>query len=86
MTHPFHPLAGERLAVIFERCRRGVDRVFVCEGGPAGRVTLLVGWTDHGEAVSGHRLAVEGLVELAGAWWGSAIRVSRDGPEYDLVR
>jgi hypothetical protein len=65
VTHPFHPLAGERLAVIFEKHRPGVERVLVCEGGPAGRVTLPVGWTDRGPAPLGHRLAVEGLVELA---------------------
>jgi hypothetical protein len=40
--------------------------VLVCEGGPAGRVTLPVGWTDRGAAPAGHRLAVAGLVELAG--------------------
>ena len=46
VTHPFHPLAGQRLAVIFEKRRPGAERVLVCEGGPAGRVTLPVAWTD----------------------------------------
>lgn len=66
VTHPFHPLAGEHLTVIFEKARPGADRVVVCEGGPAGRVTLPVGWTDRGPAALPHRLAIEGLAELAG--------------------
>lgn len=66
VTHPFHPLAGRRLGVILERRRPGVELVLVCEGGPAGRVTLPVGWTDRGSGPAGHRLAVDGLVELAG--------------------
>ena len=39
--------------------------VLVCEGGPAGRVTLPVAWTDRAAAPLEHRLAAEGLVELA---------------------
>jgi Family of unknown function (DUF5372) len=66
VTHPFHPLFGERLAVLFEKGRPGAERVVVCEGGPAGRVTLPVRWTDRAPAGLGHRLAMEGLAELAG--------------------
>jgi Family of unknown function (DUF5372) len=65
VTHPFHPLAGQRLAVILERRRPGAALVLVCEGGPAGRVTLPVDWTDRTPASPSHRLATEGLVELA---------------------
>jgi Family of unknown function (DUF5372) len=65
VTHPFHPLAGERLVVILERRRPGAEMVLVCEGGPGGRVTLPVGWTDRVPAPLAHRLASEGLVELA---------------------
>ena len=66
VTHPFHPLAGERLAVLLERRRAGADVVLVCEGGLGGRVTLPVGWTDRGSApLSVHRLGIGGLVELA---------------------
>ena len=39
--------------------------MLVCEGGPAGRVTLPVGWTDRAPAALGHRLAATGLGELA---------------------
>jgi hypothetical protein len=66
VTHPFHPLAGQRLAVILERRRPGAELVLVCEGGPAGRVTVPVGWTDRGPERSDHRLVTSGLVELAG--------------------
>jgi len=65
VVHPFHPLAGQRLVVLFER-RRGVEVVVVCEGGPAGRVTVPVSWTDRAPVALGHRLGVDGLVELAG--------------------
>lgn len=65
VTHPFHPLFGERLAVIFEKDRPGAERVLVCEGGAAGRVTLPVGWTDRAPARQSHRLAAEGLAALA---------------------
>ena len=64
VTHPFHPLVGERLAVLFEKSRPGAERVLVCEGGPAGRVTLPVSWTDRAPARQAHRLAIEGLAEL----------------------
>jgi len=65
VTHPFHPLVGERLVVLFEKSRPGADRVLVCEGGPAGRVTLPVGWTDRGPGPLAHRLGADGLVALA---------------------
>ncbi|HEX2645950.1 MAG TPA: DUF5372 family protein, partial [Candidatus Dormibacteraeota bacterium] len=65
VTHPFHPLAGQRLPVVLERRRAGAERVLVCEGGPAGRVTLPVGWTDRVPAALSHRLGPEGLTALA---------------------
>jgi hypothetical protein len=52
--------------VILERRRPGADVVLVCEGGPAGRVTVPIAWTDRALERSGHRLATSGLVELAG--------------------
>jgi len=53
------------VAVILERRRPGAELVLVCEGGPAGRVTLPVAWTDRAPAAMSHRLASEGLAELA---------------------
>jgi hypothetical protein len=42
---------------------RGREVVFVCEGGPMGRVTVPESWTDRGPAPAGHRLSVAALVE-----------------------
>ena len=64
VTHPFHPLFAERLTVIFEKSRLGAERVLVCEGGPAGRVTLPTAWTDRAPSRQAHRLAVEGVAAL----------------------
>jgi hypothetical protein len=55
-----------------ERRRPGAELVLVCEGGPAGRVTLPVGWTDRAPAGLGHRLAAEGLTELT--WLVAALQ------------
>ncbi len=65
VTHPFHPLAGQRLAVLLERRRPSTGLVYVCEGGPGGRVTLLAAWTDRGAAPAAQRLTADGLVALA---------------------
>lgn len=51
--------------VILERRRPGAELVLVCEGGLAGRVTLPLAWTDRAPAAVSHRLAAEGLAELA---------------------
>jgi hypothetical protein len=64
VTHRFHPLAGQRLAVILERRRSGAELVLVCEGGAAGRVTIPVAWTDRAPGPLDHRLAPETLAEL----------------------
>ena len=66
VTHPFHPLAGQRLTVIFEKSRPGAERVLVCEGRSGGRVTLPVAWTDRAPVPFDHRLSIEGVVELCG--------------------
>ena len=63
VTHPFHPLTGRRLEVLFAK-RRGGTRVFVCADGASGQVTLPQAWTDRGEAAMSGRLSVEGLAAL----------------------
>jgi hypothetical protein len=63
ITHPFHVLFGCRVAVLFSKRRAG-RLVFVCEGGPLGRVTVPESWTDRGPTASAHRLSLEGLAEL----------------------
>ena len=52
------------MAVLFVKRRAGM-RVLVCEGGPAGSVTLPLSWTDVGPAGGEGRLTVEGLGALA---------------------
>jgi len=64
VTHPFHPLAGQRLRVLFERRYEASGVAFSCEGGPLGTVMLPVDWTDRGRPPAGHALGYEELVEL----------------------
>ena len=65
VTHPFHPLAGQRLRVLFERRYKASGLAFCCEGGPLGSVMLPVSWTDRGVVSSEQPLGFEQLVELA---------------------
>lgn len=64
VTHPFHPLSGQRLEVLYVK-RRGAESVFVCAGGVSGQMTLPRSWTDRGEQPAQHRLSVDGLAVLA---------------------
>ncbi|MBV8347478.1 MAG: hypothetical protein JOZ49_08080 [Mycolicibacterium sp.] len=64
VAHPFHPLLGSRLAVLFVK-RRGAGAVFVCAGLDGGQVTLPESWTDRGAAPATRRLSVDGLADLA---------------------
>jgi len=63
VAHPFHPLNGQRLEVLYVK-RRGPDTVFVCSGGVSGQITLPQAWTDRGEPPLPRRLLAEGLAEL----------------------
>ena len=63
VAHPFHPLKGQRLEVLFVK-RRGAGRVFVCAGTVGGQVTLPESWTDRGDPPGAHRLSVQGLADL----------------------
>ena len=64
VTHPFHPLKGQRLEVLYVK-RRGADTVLVCSGGVGGQITLPQAWTDRGEPPCGSRLSAEGLAAAA---------------------
>ena len=60
ITHPFHPLKGQSLVVLFtQRRRHGL--FFVCEVEGRRRITVAQDWTDRGVVASSDRLAVEGL-------------------------
>jgi Family of unknown function (DUF5372) len=61
--HPFHPLRGQRLEVLYVKRRAG-DTVFVCSGGVGGQITLPQAWTDRGEPPVVHRLSAGRLAEL----------------------
>ncbi|HUZ35099.1 MAG TPA: DUF5372 family protein [Streptosporangiaceae bacterium] len=63
VTHPFHPLTGQRLEVLFAKRRAGAT-VFVCVGGAYGSITLPQAWTDRGEPPETGRLSAEGLAAL----------------------
>ena len=63
VTHPFHPLNGQRLEILYAK-RRGADTVFVCAGGFSGQMTLPQAWTDRGEPPGPGRLSAEGLAAL----------------------
>ena len=64
VTHPFHPLIGQRLEILYLK-RRGGDTVFVCSGGVSGQITVPQAWTDRGEPAGEHRLSMAGLAALA---------------------
>jgi hypothetical protein len=65
VTHPFHPLTGERLPILYERrCASG--RVYVCEGGALGTVSVPAAWSDrHPRAPAPGPLTAEVLAALA---------------------
>ena len=65
MTHPFHPLSGRRLRVLFERKLAGGLAVS-CEGGPLGSLMVPLAWTDRGVPAADAPLTYEVLIELAG--------------------
>ncbi|HEX9370214.1 MAG TPA: DUF5372 family protein [Roseiflexaceae bacterium] len=69
VTHPFHPLRGQRLAILIERRLPGV-RLYVCEGGPLGTIGVSEDATDRAPAPSSVPLTGEvlaGLVEVVAA-------------------
>ena len=63
VTHPFHPLCGERLQVLYVR-RVGAARIYVCEGGPLGSVGLPEDATDRGPEPAERPLSIEVLAAL----------------------
>jgi len=78
VTHPFHPLRGQRVAILYERRLRGV-RLYVCEG-PLGSIGILEDATDRGPEPAACPLSVEVLAELVAlvaALDGSAVEEKR---------
>jgi hypothetical protein len=64
VTHPFHPLSGERLEVLYVR-RFPTGRVYVCDGGRGRNVALAEEATDRGPEPAERPLSFEVLVEVA---------------------
>jgi hypothetical protein len=64
VTHPFHPLVGERLEVLYVR-RFPTGRVYVCDGGRGRNVALAEEATDRGPEPAERPLTFDVLVELA---------------------
>ncbi len=63
VTHPFHPLHGERLEVLYVR-RLATGRVYACDGGRARNVALDEEATDRGSEPAERPLTFDVLVEL----------------------
>ncbi|MFC9331851.1 DUF5372 family protein [Kitasatospora sp. NPDC057015] len=63
MTHPFHPLSGRRVEVLYSM-KRGTRRMFVVDAGAGARMTVPLEWTDRGPTAEGARVSQESLVEL----------------------
>jgi hypothetical protein len=73
VTHPFHPLSGERLRVLAqERSPRGLE--LDCDGGRLGRVRLPAVWTDRVPQEAPGRVSAGVLAELAAVMTGIAAR------------
>jgi hypothetical protein len=64
VTHPFHPLCGRRLDVLFVRREAG-ERVYVCDAGGGRNVALPEAATDRGRAPAERPVTFEVLCELA---------------------
>jgi hypothetical protein len=64
VTHPFRPLCGERLEVLYVR-RLATGRVFVCDGGAGRNVALVEDATDRGAEPAVVSLTFEVLAGLA---------------------
>jgi hypothetical protein len=64
ITHPFHPLSGQRLRVLFER-KLADGMGLSCEGGPLGSLMVPLTWTDRGPAGASTLLTYEVVVGLA---------------------
>ena len=64
VTHPFHPLVGQRLEVLYVR-REAAGRMYVCDGGDGRNVKLDEAATDRGPEPAGRPLTFDLLVEVA---------------------
>ena len=87
VTHPFHPLAGQRVSILFERTYRSLPlgRVYVCDGGTLGNVTLPESFTDRGTPPATLPLTAEVLTDLVGVVSAFRRRLTGDEGRTNLV-
>ena len=64
VTHPFHPLFGKRLEVLYVR-REAAGRMFVCYGGGGRNVKLYEAATDRGPVPAERPLTFDLVGEVA---------------------
>src|SRR6266446_7370928 len=65
VAHPFHPLAGQRLTVLYERRLAGIGHVYICDAGMRGTLALPPSCTDRGGEPGSLPLDVRVLADLA---------------------
>jgi Family of unknown function (DUF5372) len=63
VRHPFHPLFGDRLDVLFVQVC-GARRLYVCDGGRLGNVPVPEETTDRAPEPGERPLSIEVLVAL----------------------
>jgi hypothetical protein len=78
VTHPFHPLRGERVEVLYVR-RFPSGRVYVCDAGNGRNVALDEAATDRGQGPAERPLTFELLVELAAVIAALGASMEREG-------
>jgi hypothetical protein len=85
VTHPFHPLRGRRLRVLFFKRVPGREPLVVCAGPPGAQIYLGSGWTDLGPAPAAARVSMESLAVLAEAARRAGVVDAGSGGRHDLV-
>ena len=85
VTHPFHPLAGQRLAVLYERRLAGIGHVYICDAGKRGTLALPPGYTDRGSEPGVLALDVRVLADLARVLRSSRIVDKKKAGRENLV-
>ena len=79
VTHPFHPLTGQRVEILYSM-KRGCGWMFVVDTGSGARMTLPIEWTDRGPAPEDARVSQDVLIELR-ALIDALMRSRCEGPK-----
>lgn len=85
VTHPFHPLSGQRLPVLYERRLAGIGHVYICDAGKRGTLALPPSYTDRGGEPGFLLLDVRVLVDLARVLRGSMVVDKKTAERDNLV-